>query len=144
MVFYAGESIGRQRKIGLFGAVCAQYPAPSDLSHILTPGRVGVESAGPGRYAVVTFRMTVPAISERSTAETVFAMHAGVGRVLDSLIWGECTEIREISGKNLDLDLGLDLDADLDSRQPAAGSQTGQLKLLAAKRMVYVQVEVQV
>ena len=42
------------------------------------------------------------------------------------------TEIREISGKNLDLDL----DMDLDSREPAAGSQTGHLELLALKRMV--------
>ena len=54
------------------------------------------------------------------------------------------TKIREIPGKNLDLDLDLDLDVDLDPRRPAAGSQTGQLELLALKRMVYVQIEVQV
>ena len=48
------------------------------------------------------------------------------------------TEIREISGKNLDLDLDSDLDVDLDpdSRQPAAGSQTVQLQLLASKGLV--------
>ena len=49
----------------------------------------------------------------------------GVGRRRGTVT--NVTEIGEISGKNLDLDL----DLDLDSREQAAGSQAGQLKLLA-------------
>ena len=46
------------------------------------------------------------------------------------------TEIRDISGKNFDLDMDVDLDVDLDSREQAAGSQTVQLQLLASKGVV--------
>ena len=46
------------------------------------------------------------------------------------------TEIRDISGKNFDLDMDVGLDVDLDSREQAAGSQTVQLQLLASKGVV--------
>jgi hypothetical protein len=45
------------------------------------------------------------------------------------------SELREISGKNLELDLDLDLDMDLDSREQTAGPQKGQLQLLALNRI---------